>query len=235
MNREIVVTLWRQRLASPMRLLLLFFGFLPPMGIAMLTLSLGAVHGMAYLFALVLAAGAIGQDVSSGVLQLTLARPVTRSAYVTSRWFAAGAGGAALALAQLAGAALLLAVRGAAPAGLELLAAALTDLVAAFTGAAVIVALSACVGGLGDVALLVLALMSAQVGRWIATFRGWTFVVGALAELDRTLQPQLHLEWIAGRGVPEWTGLVAALSTIALGLAVAILVVNRRELSYAAD
>ena len=33
-----------------------------------------------------IAAGTIGQDVSSGVLQLLFARPVRRSEYVLSRW-----------------------------------------------------------------------------------------------------------------------------------------------------
>jgi ABC-type transport system involved in multi-copper enzyme maturation permease subunit len=234
-NREIVLALWRQRLASPMRLLFLFSAFFPAVGIAVLTGSLGVVHGLAYFFALVLAAGAIGQDVSSGVLQLTFARPLPRPVYVASRWFAAGAGGAALALAQLLLVALLLAARGMAPAAPELFSYALTDVTAAFTAAAVMIALSSLVGGLGDVALFAIATLSMQLGKSIAMMRGWTFAAAALAEGERTLQPALDFAWVTGHGAPAWTDLVTAASTIALGLCVAIVVVNRKELSYAAD
>ena len=235
MNRALMIALLRQRLASPMRLLLLFFAFFPPIGMATLTMSLSVVNSLAYFFALVLAAGAIGQDVSSGVLQLTFARPVTRPAYVISRWFAAAAGAATLAIAQLLIATALLAARGALPGALDLLSFALADIVAAATGAAVMIGLSSLVGGLGDVALFGLATISLQVGHWIATLKGWTYVVTALAEIQRTIQPAISFGWIAGRGAPAWTDLVTAISTIVLGLCVAIVVVNRKELTYAAD
>jgi hypothetical protein len=97
------------------------------------------------------------------------------------------------------------------------------------------IALSSLVGGLGDVALFALATMSVQIGKSIAMMRGWTFVAAALNEVGRTLQPSPDFAWIAGRGAPAWTDLVIAASTIALGLCVAIVVVNRKELSYAAD
>jgi ABC-type transport system involved in multi-copper enzyme maturation permease subunit len=41
-------------------------------------------------YGVVFAAGSIGQDVSSGTLQLLLARPVTRPQYVVNRWLGAG-------------------------------------------------------------------------------------------------------------------------------------------------
>ena len=235
MNRAIVTALWRQRLGSPLRLLLLAAAFLPPLGIAVLMRSPTPVLGTASFFALVLAAGAIGQDVSSGVLQLTFARPVTRAAYVTSRWFAASTGGALLFLAQLALTLVLLAARSASPDGLDMVAAALTGVTAAFVAAAVMVALSACVGGLGDVALYALAVIAIPVARQVAMMRGAPWVVTVLDEVHRTLQPAPSFAWFAGHGGPAWTELVAAASTVALGLAIAIALVNRKELSYAAD
>ena len=125
MNVTLVSALLRQRLASPMRMFILFALTVPALGISALTGAFAPVVGGGYWFALVLAAGAIGQDVSSGVLHLTFARPVTRSSYVLSRWGAAAAGGFALALARLLLACALLSLRGAAPGPAELGAAAL--------------------------------------------------------------------------------------------------------------
>jgi ABC-type transport system involved in multi-copper enzyme maturation permease subunit len=234
-NRALVTALWRQRLTSPMRMLLLFAVFFPPLGLAALTGSIAPLHGLASFFAMVLAAGAIGQDVSAGVLQLTFARPVSRPVYVTSRWFAAGAGGFAIGLAQLALGALVVAARGAGLDALDLLVMMLTSLIGAFTGAAVLVALSSLVSGLADVALFAMAFIGLPIAKQIALFRNWPIAATAIGELSRTLQPSPNLGWIAGHGVAQWTDLVTAFSTIALALTVAILGVNRKELSYAAD
>jgi hypothetical protein len=234
MNATLVSALLRQRLASPMRMFILFALAAPALGIAALTGTLVPVVGGGYWFALVLAAGAIGQDVSSGVLHLTFARPVTRSSYVLSRWFAAAAGGFALALARLLLAAALLALRGAAPNLTELCAAALEDALLAPVGAAVMVMLSAFVDGLGDVALFALSTLGLQVGHMVAQAKDWTIADRALVELQRTLKPELTFPWLSGHAGQLWNPYVAALSTITLALAVAILAVNRRELSYAA-
>jgi hypothetical protein len=218
-----------------MRLLMLAAMWMPAVGFSVLTMSLAAVKGSGYFFALVLAAGAIGQDVSSGVLQLTFARPVKRSTYVLSRWFAAGAGGAVLGLLQLAATALLLGARGAWPGPLPLVSLALGDIVMAFTAAAVMVGLSSLVGGLGDLALFALATISLQLASGVAGLRGWTLAHTLLDEAQRTLQPRVDFAWLAGQGAPAWTDLVTAVSTTALFLLVAIVVLNRKELSYAAD
>jgi hypothetical protein len=234
-NLAIVTALWRQRLTSPMRLLLLLATFFPPLALTALMATPAPLHGLASFFAMVLAAGAIGQDVSSGVLQLTFARPVSRPSYVTSRWFAAGAGGFAIALVQLALAMLVLAARGAMPGAPLLFVMALTSLVAAFTGAAVMIAFSSLVNGLGDVAIFAMAFIGLPIARTIAAGRGWYMAASAIGELSRTLQPSPDLGWIAGLGTPQWTDLATASSTITLALAVAIVAVNRKELSYASD
>jgi hypothetical protein len=235
MNRAIVTALWRQRLTSPMRILFIGAVFFPPVGVATMMAALAPLHGLAAFFALVLAAGAIGQDVSSGVLQLTFARPLSRPSYVTSRWLAAAVGGAALGIAQLVLASAFLALRGAAPGAPELLVSMLTAVFGAFTGAAVMIGLSSLVNGLGDVALYGLAVVSLPIARQIAMFRHWPRVAQALDELSRTIKPAIELGWLIGHGTPDWTDLVTAASTIALSLAIAIVVVNRKELSYATD
>jgi ABC-type transport system involved in multi-copper enzyme maturation permease subunit len=234
MNAAIVSALLRQRLASPMRLFIVSALFVPALALAVFTNTFGAVAGGGYWFALVLAAGAIGQDVSSGVLHLTFARPVTRTAYVTSRWFAAAAGGFALALARLLLASALLAMRGAAPEPLVLLAAVIQDALLSSVAAAVMVAFSALVDGLGDVAVFALSTLGLQIAHGLAQMRGWTLADRAIVELQHTLEPALNLAFLSGQGAPQWGGLVTAASTVVLALALAILAVNRRELSYAA-
>lgn len=234
MNRALVVALLRQRLASPMRLVLLLMLIVPGLGAALLTHSLTPVAGSGYWFALILAAGAIGQDFSSGVLHLTFARPVTRPTYVLSRWFAAAFGAFALSLAQVIPVALTVAANGGERPLAAFAAVTLENFVLAAAGAAVMVCLSSLVDGLGDVGLFALGTFTLEVGRMLATFKHWSAVEGVIGELQKTLHPQVSFGWLAGQGSPEWTGLAIAASTIALGLAIAIVRVNRRELSYAA-
>ena len=235
MNRALVLAALRQRLTSPVRLLLLAFSFGPTALMSCLSGTLAFVHGDAVKFAMILAAGSIGQDVSSGVLQLTFARPVSRPSYVLSRWFAAGAGGALLAFAQLLAVAAVLASRGVAAPVPDVLVALLEAALLSFAAAAVLIMFSSFVNGLGDVAVFFVLVLFAQAAGQVATFKHWAIVERACAEINRTLWPDVHVAWLAGHGTPAWTDLVTLLSTVAIALSVAIVVVNRKELSYAAD
>ncbi len=236
MNRALVTAFLRQRLDSPLRLVLLALGFVSSLGFVALTASPSPAQYAGYWFALILTAGAIGQDVSSGVLQLTFARPLTRTAYVVSRW--AGAGGAAAALgvvhAVLAGA--LVAVRGAPITAADVAALALQDVTLALACAAVVVLLSALVNGLGDLAVYLALGLTLVVSGAIAQARGWTVVGVGLHEVYVTLmypEMQPHFSWLTGHGAPLWAELAMLASTITLCLALAIVAVNRKELSYA--
>ena len=93
MNLTLIAAFLQHRLSSPLRMLFLAAFVLMPL------LFVTAAPGMgltpledSFWFVIVLGAGAIGQDVSSGVLQLLLARPITRPEYVTSRWLAVAIG-----------------------------------------------------------------------------------------------------------------------------------------------
>ena len=79
MNPTLITTFWRQRLSSPVRLVILFFMMTTPllMLTAMPQMGLAAL-GEALPIGMLFAAGMIGQDVGSGVLQLVFARPVRR-------------------------------------------------------------------------------------------------------------------------------------------------------------
>src|ERR1043166_4430499 len=85
------------------------------LGAAAITGTLSPLGGIASPLALILAAGAIGQDVSSGTLQLLLVRPVSRPSYLVNRWLASGLGALGLTLFVFALGALVLMLKGTPP------------------------------------------------------------------------------------------------------------------------
>lgn len=234
MNHALVVGFWRQRAASPFRLALLAFVvgtpllpvlFMPQAGLA----PLGEITGIV----LIVVAGAIGQDVSSGVLQLLFARPIRRSEYVLSRWAAASLAAAALLALQVALATAILALRGAAPPASVALLAAGDRMLAGAGLCAVVLLFSSVVGGIGDVGLwLVGTLTAALAGLAGGTLKA-PWLARAADELQRTLNPKIELALLFGVGRFSWFETLSYLSTVALCLALAIVIVNRKELSYA--
>jgi ABC-type transport system involved in multi-copper enzyme maturation permease subunit len=191
--------------------------------------------GDGYFFALALGAGMIGQDVSSGTLPLLLARPVSRAEYVFSRWGAISAGAFSALLLQALTATAIMLLRGASvpwgDAGLFLADGALLVI----STAALLALLSSLAGGLGDIGLLVLLFLSAQVVQKVAMFKSWMWLVRGTEELVHVLKPELNLGPLAHGAAVPWFAVVSWLSTVTLCLALAIVVMNRRELSYASS
>ena len=235
MNPTLVVSFLRQRLTSPLRLAMLGFSFVSALGIVAVTKQLGTLEGASAWFALILAAGAIGQEVSSGVLTLTFARPVTRSSYVFSRWAGAGGFAAALGLSQVAAGLMAIAARGGPlPRAADVTALAVECVLLALTSAAVMMMLSSLVNGLGDVAIWAMGSTIATFTGAIAQAKDWALLARAAEEVQLVLMPKLHVGWLFGAGDPQAYALVSVLSTLTVSLAVAVWVVNRKELSYAA-
>lgn len=234
MNPALVVTLLRQRLSSPLRVVILAAQFLLPVAMSLVTHALDPIGEAGFWFAFTFAAGAIGQDVASGTLQLVLARPVTRPEYVVSRWFAAGLAGTLLAFAQVAIAVAWMALGHAAPAAGEVAVLAAGNALLAFGGAAVIVCLSACLDGLGDVAAWFLGAIALALTGNLAEYKHWPVLARAVTELQGVLEPRVDLAWLFRGGGPSWFELASYASTVTLCLALAIARLNRRELSYAA-
>ncbi len=235
MNPTLVTTFLRQRLTSPMRVILLMFLFGGPLMLAILTRSLIPLAGGAAQVVLVFIAGAIGQDVSSGVLQLTFARPVSRPSYVLSRWLAASLATTLFVLMQVLVGTFALMLRGTPVEALDAARIVAESAAMAFAGAAVMLALSACFNGLGDVGVLLLCFISAQVLGGLAGQMHWDVVVVITRFVSETLFPKLDLRWMFGQGGVPWSELASWSSTLTLGLGVAIWRLNHRELSYAAD
>ena len=235
MNPTLVLSFLRQRLTSPMRLVLLGLSFFSSLGIVAVTQQLGTLEGSSAWFALILAAGAIGQEVSSGVLTLTFARPVSRASYVFSRWAGAGGFAAALGLVQIAAGLMSIAARGGTmPAGANVAALVIECVLLAFTAAAVMVMLSSLVNGLGDVGVWAIGSTVSAFAGMIAQARNWTALARVAEEVGLVLLPKLQVGWIFGAGDPQPFALLSVLSTLTASLAVAVWVVNRKELSYAA-
>ncbi len=233
MIATLVLTSLRQRLTSPMRLvfaaLLAFF----TIAIAAAMRGLQPLDNVASTLALVLTAGAIGQDVSSGVLQLTFSRPLTRRDYVLARWLAGGLGAAALSLCVLAAAAAAIAARGGTLEAPAVAALAGQQVASALGTAAVIVMLSSLAPGLGDVALYFMASISLSVAQNLGAWKQWAWMERGATELQHTLSPALPLDWATRHADVPWAALVTYASAVTLALAVAVIAVNRKELSYA--
>lgn len=235
MNLDLMMTLWRQRLTSPMRVLLglMFMGFgLFPVLLTGSASMLGK-NAMS-MFGFIFAAGLIGQEVSSGVLTLAFARPIRRSEYLLSRWATATLLAVAFGVVQSAlGVAIAIARHGdwtMAMVAIKTLEGALV-----IVGSTSVLALcSALAPGLGDVGIYVLSYLSISILGMLATAKHWAWLTRAVQELQHTLGPEFDPSPLFGTGTLSWFELISYLSSITLCLVLAIVALNRKELSYAA-
>ena len=234
MNRTLIAAFLRQRMTSPMRIGLMMLVTLFPLGAAVVMGSLSPLGDMGAPLALILAAGAIGQDVSSGTLQLLLVRPVSRPSVLVHRWLAVVIAAVTLAVALLVLGTLALLARGTRPDALDLIRMVLESACGAAGSAAVMVMLSTLVGGLGDVGIFALVAVLTQLLVGLGTLEHWDGLLRACTEAQGVLSPQLSWTWMTHGTPPSWFAITSWASTVTLALAAAITRFNRRELSYAA-
>jgi ABC-type transport system involved in multi-copper enzyme maturation permease subunit len=233
-NTTLVAAFLRQRFTSPMRLGLLMLVTVFPLGAAAIMGTLSPLAGVPSSIALILAAGAIGQDVSSGTLQLLLVRPVSRPSLLVHRWLASVLGAVGIAVGTLVLGTLALLLRGTHPDALDLVRMVLEFACSAAGSAAVMVMLSTLAGGLGDVGLFAAAVIVTQMLTGLATLERWDWLLRAATEVQGSLSPQLSWAWMLHGTPPSWFAITSWASTVTLALAVGIARLNRRELSYAA-
>jgi len=236
MNQTLIAATLRQRAQSPVRLALLFafFGFpLLPVAFAR-GMGLAPVQTAAA-FALILGAGNIGQDFSAGTLQLLFARPVTRAEYVLSRWLAVGLAAACLVVIQLAAASAILAAHAEAPPARDLALFAAKQILSGFGTISVLLLLSSFLPGIGDILGLIVLGISTSGLQVAGRLFGSPWLARAGVELGRFVAPDLDLAQVFGGGAVSWFDIASYFSTVTLCLALAIAIVNRRELSYATD
>ena len=235
MRTALWLSLWRQRLTSPVRMVvlaalvfmpLLLVAAMPGVGFA----PLGDVQGIVLLFA----AGLIGQDVSTGVLQLLLARPVRRWEYVIHRWLAAAVAATAMCWVQALVAWGLMNLRGGAPPIEALLLFIAGRFLDVFALAAVITLLSSLIGGLGDLAIYLLFTIALGILGAVAQTAGWQTLVPVIQIASDFVNPKFEMAQIRA-GAPSWYAMASYLSTVSLALWLAVVSVNRKELSYASS
>lgn len=232
MNGTLVASLLRHRLTSPFRMGLLILAGGSSVLIALAIRSLAPLDSLAGALALLFAAGAIGQDLGSGVLQLTFSRPLTRRSYVVSRWVAAVAGAWAVHTLLLALAGAGLAARGVPLSALSLPVRVLEAGMAVSATCAVLVAFSSLARGLGDLGLYAVSMFAPWVLAQVARARGEAWLERVATELGRTFHPPVALGFLVHGGRVPWDALAAWAATLPLFLGLAIAVMNRREISY---
>lgn len=232
MSVALIETYLRQRASSPMRVTMFGVLALFTVGACAAMRETSPLAGTASVLALFVGAGAIGQDVSSGVLQLTLSRPLTRREYVLSRWLASGLGATVLLALLWALAIAAIAARGGTFAPAAMAVAFAEGVAVVFGVSAVIVGLSALAPGLGDLAIWFVTTTGAGILQQVAPMLGRPWIGTVAHEVALTLSPVLPLGGLRGEPV-TWAPVAAYFSTVALSLAVAVWAMNRRELSYA--
>ena len=234
MNLTLVAALLAQRARSLPRVVLLLAFFTLPL----LVMAFARGTGLALLrsgagFAIVIGSGLIGQDLSSGTLQLLVARPVTRTEYVLSRWLGAGLSASCLVAVQIAIGAGLMAMHGEPPAARDGAIFAGEQVLAALGTTSVLVLLSAILPGIGDILGIVGATILASALQLGAALLKAPWVGRAGVEIGRFIAPTLALGPIFGGGAVSWFEVVSYFSTVTLCVALAIVIMNRRELSNA--
>jgi ABC-type Na+ efflux pump permease subunit len=178
------------------------------------------------LLTLILAAGSVGRDVSSGVLALLLTRPVVRTTYVVAKWTAVSSAAAGLSCLTLAVQAAVLRAKGVDISASELWNATFASASSAAGLSALLVLLSVLLPGAADIAAWGALNLLGFLAQRILPLRANT-------EWRDFLQPKLG--WVSTFGATpiSWFGLTSYLSTVTLCLCLAALAMNRKEISYA--
>jgi hypothetical protein len=210
----LLIGLWRQRLASPIRVVILSLMVLLPPVLGSLIQGLGlSALGDAIPLAMVLAAGMIGQDVSSGVLQLIFARPVRRSEYVLSRWLSVAIGASVVSVLQIGLFWVLSTAHGSAPAVDQIAQFAAGRELQIFGVAATMALLCSLIGGLGDLAIYALFSILGGIGHG-GRVRHSTVLTWIGQEIGSLLTHIEVAQIVAGS--PSWFALATYASNLTL-------------------
>ena len=207
----------------------------PLLGVVCLIYGVSEVVGSLYghelndptlVLTMVLGAGSIGRDVTTGVLPLLFTRPLTRGTYVLAKWMAVSSLAAVAGTLAIAIQAALLWHRGAGLPAATIGAALFAATATALGIAAVLVFLSTLVSGFGDIGLwTVLRLLGLLAGKRM----GPRFT----EEWRSLVEPSLAWDTLSGWNAGAWFQLVSFLSTVTLFLCLAVVAANQKEVSYA--
>jgi hypothetical protein len=182
-----------------------------------------------WMMALLFGVGLIGRDVSSGTLALLFTRPIRRWQYTTTRWLAAAAPAAVLSVAHLTVQFVVLAQRGHGVPTAALLERMFEATTICLGLSAVLVALSSAAPGLADLGLWIALQLGVGLGQTLGLPQRATESLEALA------LPRLEWAIVCAGGTAGWFALASYASNLALLLAVAVWLINRKEISYASS
>ena len=222
--RALVVATWRERLSRRMALILCVLICVATSGSAVTASHV--LQDPTTVLALILGAGSVGRDVSSGVLALLLTRPLARSTYLLAKWTAVTAAVAGLGCLTLVAQAVLLRWRGVDITGGELWGAVFSSLTGAAGLASVLALLSVLLPGFADVAAwAALNVVGFLLQHWLP--------IRVHTEWRGLVQPTLGWTSTFGATPISWFGLTTYLSNVTICLCLAALALNRKEISYA--
>jgi hypothetical protein len=221
---------WRERLSRPIVVVLLVVGSAVMVG-HLLVGNLSEVREdlapPELIMALIFGAGLVGKDVSSGALALMFTRPIKRWQYVFTRWIGAGVAATTFSVLHLVLQFVVLFSRGQGVPARALGQASFEAATGAFGLTAVLLALSTLVTGLGDLVL------------WIGLTLLPEFIVHVgvpqriCEQIEQLAMPRLEWATAAGAGTGSWFGIASYASNVTLSLALAVWVINRKQISYA--
>lgn len=215
---------WREKLTRPVVLVVCGLVCVTESSLAVSVSR--AVESPAPILTLLIAAGSVGRDLSSGVLALLFTRPLQRSAYVFAKWVAVSGAAMILSCVTLAVQAVLLAQQGNAVSGAEIWAAMFASATTSFGLSSVLVLFSVLIPGVGDVAAWGALMLLGFLSRRVVSPRFGE-------EWKAVLQPELAWNAGGGTGLSSWLPVISYLSTVTLCLYLAVVAVNRKEISYA--
>ena len=156
-----------------------------------------------------------------------------RREYVVSRWLGVAFAAAAISLLQLVIGSALMAARGAAPPLQDIVMFGAGRALECFGIAAVLALFSSLIGGFGDLGIYLLVNLGAGVRQMAGQVKRWLWLDRMGAEINGALSPTIDLARLIAASPMPWFPIVSYASTVVLCLALAIVVVNRKELSYA--
>jgi ABC-type transport system involved in multi-copper enzyme maturation permease subunit len=181
------------------------------------------------LFAVLLGVGVISREASSGTLALALTRPIRRRDYVFAKWWAVSLAAIAASTATVGFGLVNHGGLGIATVATSLA----TQTLSSVGAAAVVVALSTFSRGYSDAGLWVVGTALSGLLKLYGgiTAKGWMVRVGT--DVQALLVPVIDLEQLRYTVDMPFFAILSYLSAVAVALAVAVVCLNRRELSYA--
>ncbi len=232
--RELLIHSVRERLSNLGRDLLAGALFMIPPVTAAFAHGKQGMPGetSAVLLSLAFGAGLIGPDAASGVLQLVLTRPITRTQYVLARWLAAAGLTAGAAVVQVLVVAVIMSFGKNAP-GWNALGGVLVMQVSVALGVtAVLAAFSSFTDGFGDLRTWILVLVLSFIAYLGGELRHAAWLTRLGTEVEQTVVPAIDHKVMTLLAVFPFAPAVAWLSTVTLSLTIAIVALNRKELSH---